>query len=176
MKENPFKNKGDVVEYGKDRELLEQGQGAREIIEKLETFKEEFGFNETKLKAFQAVVDYLERQKKGKNPAMQGEFTIESVRSSVFAEKVKTANPQEYLDKILEEFARQTALEENFIEEFVAGNNALDDKAKRFLTAQATSLVGPWMVKDHVTGVTQEGDKLTVTHKNGEHYYYLDEE
>lgn len=175
MKENPFKNKGDVVEYGKDRELLEQGQGAREIIEKLETFKEEFGFNETKLKAFQAVVDYLERQKKGKNPAMQGEFTIESVRS-VFEEKVTTGNPQEYLDKILEEFARQTALEEKFIEDFVASNPDLDDEAKRFLTARATSLVGPWMVSGHVTSVKQKGNKITVAHNNGEAYYYLDEE
>ena len=171
--ENPFKDKGDVVEYGKNRNILEEGEGAREIIKKLEAFKDEFGFNETKLKAFEAVVDYLERQKKGKNPAVAGEFTIESVRS-VFDEKIESGNPQEYLDKILEEFARQTALEEKFIEEFVANNDSLDEEAKRFMTTQATALVGPWMVEDHVVAVRQEGDKITVKHKNGERYFYMD--
>jgi len=172
---NQFEDKGGVVEYGKNRGLLEEGEGAKVIVEKLEAFKDEFGFNETKLKAFEAIVDYLERKKKSKNPAMAGGFTIKSVES-VFQEKFESRNPQEYLDKVLEEFTRQTALEERFIEEFVAENTALDDEAKRFLTAQATALVGPWMVEGHVVGVLQEGDKITVEHKNGEHYFYMDRE
>ena len=173
MKETLLKNREDVVGYGEERGLLERGEKPEVIVARLKSYESEFGYNPFKAKAVEAIIDNLNRQKKNRNPAMTGSFVVESVRNIV-REKKESANPKEYLDMVLKEFAEQTALETEFIENFIKGNSGLDQKAKRFMVNTVASQIGPWFVRHHVSGVSQEGNKITVTTKNGEAYYYVE--
>lgn len=172
MKEGSFENRGDVAEYGKERGLLEQSGKPEVIISRLKSYETDFGYNPFKAKALEAIIDNLSRKKRGKNPAVKGSFEVKSVRD-VIPEKRESANPKEYLDMVLGEFVEQTALETEFIENFIKNNDGLDEDAKKFMVRTVASHIGPWFVREHVSKVSQDGNKITVTHKNGEAYYYM---
>jgi hypothetical protein len=152
MNESAFKNKGDIVNYGKEKSLLQEGEQPEQIIAKLKVYEKEFGYNKFKAKALEAIIDSLDRKKRGKNPASTGKFDVESVRAVVPEEK-GSANPREYLDMVLREFADQTALETEFIENFIKNNPNLDDKAKKFMITTVASQIGPWFLRHHVVTV-----------------------
>ena len=60
-----------------------------------------------------------------------------------------------------------------YLEQFVTNNDSLPQEARDLLTRLTKRDRGPWSVADHVTGVNSRGNQVTVSHKNGENYYYL---
>ena len=172
MKESSFRNRQGVVDYGQERDLLQEGEKPEVIIGRLRTYEKEFGYNPFKANALEVIIESLDRKKRGKNPSITGSFTVESRRHG--APEVKgSANPRDYLNMVLEEFVEQTALETDFIEKFIRNNPNLDEDAKKFLLTTVASQIGPWFVRNHVSDVRQDGKKITIRHSAGEAFYYM---
>lgn len=66
----------------------------------------------------------------------------------------------------------ESALAESFIADFVLHNPDLSYAAKELLVNSARAGRGPWSVKDNVTGIKQDGPKITVKAGKSEFYYY----
>lgn len=62
---------------------------------------------------------------------------------------------------------------EEFVENFIKNNDSLTPQAKELMTGVARSRRGEWVLKDHVIGVTQSDNKITVKSKGGEGYFYI---
>lgn len=166
MAKNPFENRGNVVDYGKERGLLDEGEKPEVILERLKEYETKYSYNSFKVKAIGAILDALNRKKKDKGLAITGSFKGMRDAGETIKEEKKSKSPKEYLDMVLKEFVKQTALETDFIEQFIIDNPKLDERAKKFMIIAVTSQEGPWLNKQSIVDVSQEDDIIIVTDKN----------
>ena len=77
----------------------------------------------------------------------------------------------EYKKPELSEEDRTNA--EAFIDEYILNNDHLTSAAKELAVNTVRTERGPWSVKNFVTKVVQNGNKVTISSKSGEAYLYL---